>query len=68
MFQPCTIPQGAVNLHQCTDVIDAEGKTGQKNTLSIITPDQEFYIRGDSKEIISGSVEGKSKGLIVYED
>ncbi|KAF4092631.1 hypothetical protein AMELA_G00023430 [Ameiurus melas] len=51
---PSTIPQGSVNLHQCTDVIDAEGRTGQKNTLCIITPDQEIYIRGDSKEIING--------------
>ncbi|XP_053095226.1 myosin phosphatase Rho-interacting protein isoform X2 [Pangasianodon hypophthalmus] len=51
---PSTVPQGTVNLHQCTDVIDAEDRTGQKNTLCIITPDQEIYIRGDSKEIISG--------------
>ncbi|XP_058262002.1 nucleoprotein TPR-like isoform X2 [Hemibagrus wyckioides] len=51
---PGTIPQGTVNLHHCSDVIDAEGRTGQKNTLCIITPDQDIYIRGDSKEIING--------------
>ncbi|KAI5619107.1 myosin phosphatase Rho-interacting protein isoform X3 [Silurus asotus] len=51
-----TIPQGTINLHQCNDVIHAEERTGQKNTLCIITPDKEIYIRGDSKDIISGSV------------
>uniref|UniRef100_A0A8C8EK61 PH domain-containing protein n=1 Tax=Oncorhynchus tshawytscha TaxID=74940 RepID=A0A8C8EK61_ONCTS len=28
-----TLPQGTVNLNLCTDVIDAEPKTGQKNAL-----------------------------------
>ncbi|KAK2829290.1 hypothetical protein Q7C36_017280 [Tachysurus vachellii] len=51
---PSTIPQGTVNLHHCSDVIDAEGRTGQKNTLCIITSDQDIYIRGDSKEIVNG--------------
>lgn len=41
-------------MNLCTDVIDAEPRTGQKNSLCIITPDQEYYIRGDSKEIING--------------
>ncbi|KAF7698186.1 myosin phosphatase Rho-interacting protein-like [Silurus meridionalis] len=49
-----TIPQGTINLHQCNDVIHAEERTGQKNTLCIITPEKEIYIRGDSKDIISG--------------
>lgn len=43
-------------MNLCTDVIDAEPKTGQKNTLCIITPEQEYYIRGDNKEIINGYV------------
>lgn len=43
-------------MNLCTDVIDAEPKTGQKNALCIITPEQEYYIRGDSKEIINGYV------------
>ncbi|XP_026997526.2 myosin phosphatase Rho-interacting protein-like isoform X2 [Tachysurus fulvidraco] len=51
---PSTIPQGTVNLHHCSDVIDAEGRTGQKNTLCISTPYQDIYIRGDSKEIVNG--------------
>uniref|UniRef100_A0A8B9R8N1 Myosin phosphatase Rho interacting protein n=1 Tax=Astyanax mexicanus TaxID=7994 RepID=A0A8B9R8N1_ASTMX len=49
-------------MNLCTDVIDAEPKTGQKNALCIITPDQEYYIRGDNKEIINGW----SEQLVVY--
>ncbi|XP_042198404.1 myosin phosphatase Rho-interacting protein isoform X4 [Callorhinchus milii] len=59
---PSTLPQGTVNMNQCTDVIDAEPKTGQKNALCIITPEREFFIRGESKEIINGWCEQ----LIVY--
>lgn len=43
-------------MNLCTDVIDAEARTGQKNALCIITPEQEYYIRGDNKEIINGCV------------
>ncbi|XP_067914035.1 myosin phosphatase Rho-interacting protein isoform X6 [Heterodontus francisci] len=59
---PSTLPQGTVNMNQCTDVIDAEPKTGQKNALCIITPEREFFIRGESKEIINGWFEQ----LMVY--
>lgn len=52
--QPSTLPQGTVNMNQCIDVIDAEAKTGQKNALCIITPEQEYFIRGENKEIING--------------
>ncbi|XP_070962390.1 myosin phosphatase Rho-interacting protein-like isoform X2 [Oncorhynchus clarkii lewisi] len=57
-----TLPQGTVNLNLCTDVIDAEPKTGQKNALCIITPEQEYFIRGENKEIINGWTEQ----LVVY--
>ncbi|XP_061564747.1 myosin phosphatase Rho-interacting protein [Cololabis saira] len=59
---PSTLPQGTVNMNLCTDVIDAEPKTGQKNSLCIITPEQEYFIRGESREIINGW----SEQLIVY--
>ncbi|KAK6301789.1 hypothetical protein J4Q44_G00278420 [Coregonus suidteri] len=59
---PSTLPQGTVNLNLCTDVIDAEPKTGQKNALCIITPEQEYFIRGENKEIINGWTEQ----LVVY--
>ncbi|KAG7276984.1 hypothetical protein CRUP_001610 [Coryphaenoides rupestris] len=39
---PSTLPQGTVNMNVCMDVIDAEPKTGQKNALCIITPEQEW--------------------------
>ncbi|TDG98363.1 hypothetical protein EPR50_G00218240 [Perca flavescens] len=59
---PSTLPQGTVNMNHCTDVIDAEPKTGQKNSLCIITPDQEYFIRGENKEIINGW----SEQLVIY--
>ncbi|XP_049419813.1 myosin phosphatase Rho-interacting protein isoform X1 [Epinephelus fuscoguttatus] len=59
---PSTLPQGTVNMNLCADVIDAEPKTGQKNSLCIITPDQEYFIRGENKEIINGW----SEQLVVY--
>ncbi|KAM9774411.1 myosin phosphatase Rho-interacting protein isoform 3-T3 [Syngnathus typhle] len=59
---PSTLPQGTVNMNLCVDVIDAEPKTGQKNSLCIITPEQEYFIRGENKEIINGW----SEQLVVY--
>lgn len=54
--QPSTLPQGTVNMNLCTDISDAEPRTGQRNALCVITPEQEIFIRGDNKEIINGSV------------
>lgn len=51
---PSTLPQGTVNMNLCTSLTDAEPKTGQRNALCIVTPAQETFIRGDSREIISG--------------
>uniref|UniRef100_A0A665TMF4 Myosin phosphatase Rho interacting protein n=1 Tax=Echeneis naucrates TaxID=173247 RepID=A0A665TMF4_ECHNA len=51
---PSTLPQGTVNMNLCTDITDAEPRTGQRNALSILTPQQEIFIRGDNKEIING--------------
>ncbi|XP_048871633.1 myosin phosphatase Rho-interacting protein isoform X18 [Brienomyrus brachyistius] len=59
---PSTLPQGTINMNQCSDVIDAETRTGQKNSLCILTPDKEHFIRAENKEIISGWHES----LIVY--
>uniref|UniRef100_A0A8D3C0Y9 Myosin phosphatase Rho interacting protein n=1 Tax=Scophthalmus maximus TaxID=52904 RepID=A0A8D3C0Y9_SCOMX len=59
---PSTLPQGTVNMNLCNDVIDAEPKTGQKNSLCIITPEQEYFIRGENREIINGW----SEQLVVY--
>ncbi|XP_062389179.1 LOW QUALITY PROTEIN: myosin phosphatase Rho-interacting protein-like [Sardina pilchardus] len=59
---PSTLPQGTVNMNLCTDVVDAEMKTGQRNALCIVTPDQDFYIRGENKDIINGW----NEQLVVY--
>lgn len=59
---PSTLPQGTVNMNQCTDVVDAAPKTGQKNALCIVTPEQEFFIRAENKEVINGW----SDQLVVY--
>ncbi|XP_036408378.1 myosin phosphatase Rho-interacting protein-like isoform X2 [Megalops cyprinoides] len=60
---PTTLPQGTVNMNLCMNVIDAEQKTGQKNALCIVLPDQEYYIRAESKEVITGW----SEQLLVYQ-
>uniref|UniRef100_A0A3P9J6X5 Myosin phosphatase Rho interacting protein n=1 Tax=Oryzias latipes TaxID=8090 RepID=A0A3P9J6X5_ORYLA len=51
---PSTLPQGTINMNQCSDVIDGESRTGQKNSLCIVTPEKEHFIRAECKEIING--------------
>ncbi|KAJ8793683.1 hypothetical protein J1605_003494 [Eschrichtius robustus] len=53
--EPTTLPQGTINMNQCTDVVDGEGRTGQKFSLCILTPEKEHFIRAETKEIISGT-------------
>uniref|UniRef100_A0A3P8XSK2 PH domain-containing protein n=1 Tax=Esox lucius TaxID=8010 RepID=A0A3P8XSK2_ESOLU len=59
---PSTLPQGTINMNQCSDVIDGESRTGQKNSLCILTPDREHFIRAECREIINGWQEA----LMVY--
>lgn len=54
VLQPSTLPQGTINMNQCSDVIDGESRTGQKNSLCILTPEKEHFIRAECKEIING--------------
>ncbi|XP_021103263.1 myosin phosphatase Rho-interacting protein isoform X12 [Heterocephalus glaber] len=54
---PTTLPQGTINMNQCSDVVDGEGRTGQKFSLCILTPEKEHFIRAETKEIISGWLE-----------
>ncbi|XP_056285127.1 uncharacterized protein LOC130203218 isoform X2 [Pseudoliparis swirei] len=51
---PSTLPQGTINMNQCSDVVDGESRTGQKNSLCVLTPDKEHFIRAECKEIING--------------
>ncbi|XP_023377874.1 myosin phosphatase Rho-interacting protein isoform X6 [Pteropus vampyrus] len=57
LHKPTTLPQGTINMNQCTDVVDGEGRTGQKFSLCILTPEKEHFIRAETKEIISGWLE-----------
>ncbi|XP_036408763.1 myosin-7B [Megalops cyprinoides] len=59
---PSTLPQGTINMNQCSDVVDGEAKTGQRNSLCILTPDKEHFIRAENKETINGWQEN----LVVY--
>uniref|UniRef100_A0A8C5HRG9 Myosin phosphatase Rho-interacting protein-like n=1 Tax=Gouania willdenowi TaxID=441366 RepID=A0A8C5HRG9_GOUWI len=59
---PSTLPQGTVDMNTCTNIVDAEPRTGQRNAVWIITSKQEIFIRGDNKDIINGW----SEQLTVY--
>ncbi|KAG7265581.1 hypothetical protein CRUP_020152, partial [Coryphaenoides rupestris] len=45
---------GTINMNQCSDVVDGESRTGQKNSLGILTPDRDHFVRAECKEIING--------------
>ncbi|XP_075929812.1 uncharacterized protein LOC116951360 isoform X1 [Petromyzon marinus] len=49
-----TLPQGTINMNQATEVVEAESRTGQKNSLCIATPDREYFIRAETKEDLNG--------------
>ncbi|XP_058476511.1 putative leucine-rich repeat-containing protein DDB_G0290503 isoform X2 [Solea solea] len=51
---PGTLPQGTINMNQCSDVIDGEMRTGHKNSLCILTPEKEYFIRAECKDVING--------------
>uniref|UniRef100_A0A4X1SST3 PH domain-containing protein n=1 Tax=Sus scrofa TaxID=9823 RepID=A0A4X1SST3_PIG len=55
--RPTTLPQGTINMNQCSDVVDGEARTGQKFSLCILTPEKDHFIRAETKEIISGWLE-----------
>uniref|UniRef100_A0A2I2ZXT9 PH domain-containing protein n=1 Tax=Gorilla gorilla gorilla TaxID=9595 RepID=A0A2I2ZXT9_GORGO len=41
---PTTLPQGTINMNQCTDVVDGEGRMGQKFSLCILTPEKDGWL------------------------
>ncbi|KAM9391629.1 uncharacterized protein KZ484_003170 [Pholidichthys leucotaenia] len=41
-------------MNVCTDIVNAELRTGQRNALCIVFEEQELFIRHDNKEIING--------------
>ncbi|XP_072337184.1 uncharacterized protein [Scyliorhinus torazame] len=59
---PSTLPQGTINMNLSTDVNDGESKTAQKNSLCIIMPEKQHFIRAENKDTINGWFEM----LIIY--
>ncbi|XP_061701071.1 myosin phosphatase Rho-interacting protein-like [Syngnathoides biaculeatus] len=51
---PTTLPHGMLDMNTCTAILDPEVRTGQKNSLCIVTPEKEVYVRADNKDTISG--------------
>ena len=52
-LQPGTIPQGSVDMNKCTDVFDAEERTGHEYSIGITVPNQpSSYVKGTSKDEI----------------
>ncbi|XP_065114881.1 uncharacterized protein [Paramisgurnus dabryanus] len=49
-----TLPQGTINLNQCVDVVDGESRSGQKHSLCVCTPEKDYYVRAENKEVIHG--------------
>ncbi|XP_070581236.1 LOW QUALITY PROTEIN: golgin subfamily A member 4-like [Ptychodera flava] len=47
---PSTIPQGTINMYECTDVFNADDKTGHSYSMGIVVPDNTTYIRAEVKE------------------
>jgi len=53
MLQVDTIPQGVVDMNQCTDVRCAEVETGHQFSIAVVTSKGTTYIKGSSREEIS---------------
>ncbi|XP_072028427.1 LOW QUALITY PROTEIN: uncharacterized protein [Amphiura filiformis] len=47
---PNTIPQGSINMYQCSNVFDADKLTGKEHSIGIVTPDETTYIRAETRE------------------
>ena len=50
--QADTLPQGAVDMNKCTDILDAEAITTHNNSIAVVTPEKTEYFKADSKEEI----------------
>ncbi|XP_061557284.1 myosin phosphatase Rho-interacting protein-like isoform X2 [Phycodurus eques] len=51
---PSTLPHGMLDMNTCTAILDPELRTGQKNSLCIVTMEKEVYVRADNKDAIGG--------------
>ncbi|KAF5903264.1 myosin phosphatase Rho-interacting protein-like isoform X2, partial [Clarias magur] len=51
---PGTLPQGSVNMSQCSDVLDASSQTSFCNSLRLCFSDRDYYIRAENTENFTG--------------
>ncbi|MCJ8739141.1 hypothetical protein PDJAM_G00043770 [Pangasius djambal] len=51
---PGTLPQGSVNMSECSDVLDASSQTSFCNSLRLCFSDRAYYIRTENEENITG--------------
>ncbi|KAK3553155.1 hypothetical protein QTP86_031729 [Hemibagrus guttatus] len=51
---PGTLPQGSVNMSQCSAVLDASSQTSFFNSLCLCFSDRDYYIRAENAENITG--------------
>ncbi|XP_071498168.1 uncharacterized protein [Diadema antillarum] len=49
-YDPNTIPQGVVDMYQCTKVFAADKLTGHPFSMGVATPDETTYIRAETRE------------------
>ncbi|XP_051925274.1 trichohyalin isoform X2 [Hippocampus zosterae] len=45
---------GIIDMNRCSDVTDAESRTAQKNSLCVLSPGKERFLRAECKETING--------------
>ena len=45
-----TIPQGVIDMNQCTDVVDAEEITGHQLSAAIVMSERSTYFKGTTKD------------------
>uniref|UniRef100_A0A3Q2YLZ7 Myosin phosphatase Rho-interacting protein-like n=1 Tax=Hippocampus comes TaxID=109280 RepID=A0A3Q2YLZ7_HIPCM len=57
---PATLPQGTVDMNRCSDVTDGESRTAHENSLCVVTPEKELFLRAEWKEMINGWQEALS--------
>lgn len=52
-----TIPQGVIDMNQCSDVFNSQEVTGHQYSIGIKAQDKTTYIKGASKDEISRSAD-----------
>jgi len=53
LLQVDTVPQGVIDMNQCSDVHCAETETGHQFSIALVTTKGTTYIKGSSREEIN---------------